>query len=75
MDTDAVTLTGGEDGDDHSWQEPGGYEVPTPLSYDAGVGGLGGQGEGEQSESGAGEVGSTGKMQKVGDKWMFVRGT
>ncbi|RPD59039.1 hypothetical protein L226DRAFT_536395 [Lentinus tigrinus ALCF2SS1-7] len=74
QETDAVTLTGsGNDGDGASWpdesqqrhQQPA-WQAPQNMATDQDVGGSGG--------GGSGSAPSTGKMQKVGDRWVFVRG-
>ena len=62
--TDAVTLTGAGDGDagDVSWQSQGYQQDLSSQDLPAG----------EQGQDGG--DGSGGKMQKVGDRWVFVRG-
>ena len=67
QDTDAVTLTG--DGGDYSWQDQASDQTSQPQWQAA-------PSNEEPTERGSGGDGggSSGRMQKVGDKWVFVRG-
>ncbi|KAH9846126.1 hypothetical protein C2E23DRAFT_605508 [Lenzites betulinus] len=85
QETDAVMLSGGDD--DHAWQgqqghggQPYGgpqqaYQSPPQPSFQPPQTYSAPDEAPQESESAEGGGGSSGRMQKVGDKWVFVRGT